>query len=85
MLIRCQPRGEMIGLSLLPGRGYDEAVKQYQKTLEMEPTRGEALLGLGRFTSGRGCTKKPSTNTKKRSTRWGGRRQFWRNSATRTR
>jgi len=28
-------------------RQYDAAIDQYQKTLEMEPTRGEALLGLG--------------------------------------
>ncbi len=39
--------GNDLALAYYQARRYDEAIKQYQKILEMEPTRAEALLGLG--------------------------------------
>jgi tetratricopeptide (TPR) repeat protein len=39
--------GNDLALAYYLARRYDEAIKQNQKTLEMEPTRAESLLGLG--------------------------------------
>ena len=41
------PMANDLALAYYQARQYDDAVKQYQQTLEMEPNRPEALLGLG--------------------------------------